>query len=310
MNPLDGLRRWLTGASMSGRGDLQRCSTLELPGVSDPQVEGMCLERYRLDQCIEYLESNRPRIPAFESLLRLYKIARRFPDLSNFRLGPNMFEQIPVDWIVLVRSSGSGSRRQSRLVAHGLACRAPWNGNPCDLPGGWQGVVRLSYENHLEQKQPDDTLVGLFIKVEEEFRDQGWAGHVVAAMKELGSRCGLSRLIIPLRLPTRYERRYSTMPFEEFASLRRETGDYRDHWLRLHVRLGAQIIGYCNTSHQHAMNVGDFHQQFEAERCETNGYVSARRNGEWYHAYVDLERDCVVISEGCVWVQHMLESRS
>ena len=309
MKLFDVARRWGPRTfSRSGRDNQGKCATFSLPGGNDPQVQGLYMERYRLDECIDYMESDRHRVAAFDMLLGMYRIKRRFPDLSNFRLGPNMFKQIPVDWIVLAH--GSESLARSQLIAHGLACRIPWNGNPRDLPKGWQGAVRACYENFVDGKQPDNTFVGLFIKVENDYRKEGWAAQVVAAMKKFGAECGASKLIIPLRLPTRYERQYFHMPFEEFAVLRQATGEYRDHWLRLHVQLGAEIIGYCSNSHQYAMNVNDFYAQFEAEKCETSGYQPARRNNEWHNAYVDLERDCVVINEGCVWVQHTLEARS
>ena len=110
--------------------------------VSDPHVAGLCLERYRLDQCIDYLESNRQRIEAFESLLRMYKITRRFPDMSNFRPGPNMFEQTPVDWIVLAR--GAASPRHPRLVAQGLEVgrAAGWGRGACAW-SEWMWIPRM-----------------------------------------------------------------------------------------------------------------------------------------------------------------------
>src|SRR5438046_2032757 len=94
----------------------------------------------------------------------MYQVTRRFPDMSNFRLGPNAFERIPVDWIIL--TSGADIIRESRLSAHGLAARIAWNGDPGTLPRGWQGAVRTCCEQRDAADAPADTLVGLFIKVE------------------------------------------------------------------------------------------------------------------------------------------------
>ncbi len=270
----------------------------------EPDVTCHVLEQHALADFIRFLESNQKRIGALQKLLGMYRITRNFPDLSNFRLGPNMFKKIPLDWILLTHASGS--QKRSELIGHGIATRITWNGDPRQLPSGWQGTVRRCYENTVGEQHTCDTLVGLFIKVEEDFRERGWAGRVVTAMKELGKRSGLSNLIIPLRLPTHYEKRYAAMPFEEFALLKRENGEYLDHWLRLHVRLGAEIIGLCKTSHQHALNVDDLRQQFECAPIEESGDHLVSRHGEWFRAYVDLERECALVNQGCVWVRHSL----
>ena len=258
------------------------------------------MQQHVLPEFIEYLESRRE--PAFERLRRMYDITRQFPDFSNFRLGPNAFDRTPMDWIAAI-DSADGS-----LIAHGIATRIQWDGDAV-LLRGWQRVVRRAYDDLVVRRQPCNTLVGLFIKVEDASREQGWAGRVIAAMKELAARAGLTSVVIPLRLPTAYEREHADTPYPEFAFQTREDGEYRDHWLRLHVRLGARVIGHSVTSHQHAMNVDDFHHYFEAEAVASSGYCLAQRNGEWYRPYVDVERDCVVINEGCVWVQHAVDRR-
>ena len=97
------------------------------------------------------------------------------------------------------------------------------------------------------------------------------------------------------------------MPITEFAALKREDGLPRDHWVRLHVRLGAEIIGVSNTSHQHAFPLKDFYQQFPAPVITQSGYTLVQqRDGGWYNVYVDLEREFVLVNQGCVWVRHPL----
>lgn len=258
------------------------------------------MQQHTLPEFIEYLATQRG--PAFERLLRTYRITRQFPDFSNFRLGPNAFDRTPMDWIAAMETADAS------LIAHGIATRIQWDGDSASLRG-WQHVVRRAYDDLVVHRRPCNTLVGLFIKVEEASREQGWAGRIVQAMKQLAHRAGFASLVIPLRLPTAYERENATMPYEEFAFQRRDDGEYRDHWLRLHVRLGARVIGHSLTSHQHAMNVEDFRRYFEVDAIAGSGYMDARRNGEWYRPYVDVERDCVVINEGCVWVQHPVDPR-
>lgn len=288
-----------------GLGAVRLARGIRIAPTSDAQARIVTLEQQTLEQALAAFESNERRLGAFGTLSKMYGVTRRFPDMSDFRLGPNPFERIPLDWIIF--TSGTDPLRHAELLAHGLTLRCAWNGDPRTLPRGWQGAVRACFEQRAMPGVAANTLVGLFIKVEDDVQQQGWARQVAQAMRVLALRAGLKRLIIPLRLPTRYRREFAELPFQEFALRRREDGQYADHWLRLHVRLGATVIGQCATSHQHAMHVEDFYTQFETEPCTRSGYVVVQRKGEWYQAHVDLDRECAVVNEGCVWVQHPLE---
>jgi hypothetical protein len=264
------------------------------------------LENYDLAGFIEYLEKHKNTAPAMERLLDMYKIQRHFPDLSNFRLGPNMFDQILLNWIIFLDSGGAGASKGD-LIGHGVAAQIYWDGTAENLPDGWQGSVRVSYQNEQVDHKEPNSLVGLFIFVEENYRKHGWAHNIIEEMKRVGERNRLPQLIIPLRPPSRYKKEYASMPMSEFAALKREDGQPLDHWVRLHVRLGAKVLGVSNTSHQHAFPLKDFHQQFPAPVIKQSGYTLVQqRDGGWYNVYADLERDFVLVNQGCVWVQHPL----
>jgi len=258
------------------------------------------LKNYSLDDALGYFNQHVKTITALQRLLDLYQVERTFPDLSHFRLGPNMFDKIVLDWIIIHDS------QNSRLVAHGITTKIAWDQDKETLSGGWQGVVRSSYlHSHIEQKKPD-TLVGLFIFVEDDFRQQGWANDVILEMRSLAQEKGLRALIIPLRPPLCYKKEYASMPMAEFAGLKREDGYPLDHWVRLHIRLGARILKASETSHQHVMALQDFYDQFSQDVLPDSGDVLIERNGEWYNVFVDRKRDFVLINQGCVWVQHEL----
>lgn len=266
-------------------------------------LEARCtvLEQLTLEEFVRHLETREGRDPAADRLLAMYRVRRRFPDLGDFRLGPNAFDRIRNDWILLARERVG---RGPELIGHGVTTRIYWDGSLDQLPRGWQGAVRRSLEDDLAGGGKANTLVGLFIRVQSRFRQHGWAAPIAAEMKALAARCGLHSLIIPLRLPQRYLREYAEMPFEEFAALRRDDGEYQDHWLRLHTRLGARVLTTCRTSHQHAMHLEDFHQQLDAEPIRRSGTHLARLGGDWVQVYVDLEREFVLMDQGCVWVEH------
>jgi hypothetical protein len=149
--------------------------------------------------------------------------------------------------------------------------------------------------------------VGLFILVQNRCRRHGWANNIIQEMRSLGQRRNVLSLIIPLRPPLRYEKEYAELPMDAFASLKREDGQPLDHWIRLHTRLGAKIIGTSNASHQHAFALKDFYEQVPTPEITRTGYALVQhRDGGWYRVYVDLEHQFVLINQGCVWVQHPL----
>src|SRR5215472_7298238 len=115
------------------------------------------LAQLRLENFMQRLESlpwRMRRRAAARQLLSMYRSKRPFPNLGHFRLGPNMFDETPLDWIVV---SANG-----RLAGHGVAARIPWDGQFASLCGGWQRTVRLAYETSMAGKV-SNTLVGLFI---------------------------------------------------------------------------------------------------------------------------------------------------
>ncbi len=302
-----------------GRGWLSapaRASHLEPKAVSRSRVtvraadvemtaSVIILENHTVAEMAADVEKRGRRMPGLYRLLDMYQVERAFPDLSHFRLGPNMFEAVPLDWIILVDQGGG------ELIGHGVTTRIDWDQDLSHLPDGWQGAVRASYQcAQVERKKPN-TLVGLFILIEDKFRKHGWARNVIEEMRRLGRARGLASLIIPLRPPLRYEREYAEMTIGEFAQLRRGDGEHPDHWIRLHTRLGAKVIGVSERSHQHALPLKDFYEQIPAPRIAQSGYVLVQqRDGGWYRVYADLERELVVIYQGCVWVQHPLRDSS
>lgn len=59
-------------------------------------------------------------------------------------------------------------------------------------------------------------------------------------MADLARFAGLAPLVVPLR-PNRKEQ-YPLIPIEEYASWRRADGLPFDPWLRVHVRMGADLL--------------------------------------------------------------------
>lgn len=235
---------------------------------------------------------------AFRKLCSLYHMEHKFPDMSHFRLGPNMFKDITLYLIAFLNNDG--------LIAHGVMTDILWK-KSTTLPSGWQGAVRASYEHKL-QNLKKNTLVGLYVRVEKNFKRQGHAGQIIKAMKTFANEQNFRTLIIPLRLPERFKREYAIMSYKKFVSLRGKDGKYFDHWLRLHTQLGGDVLAIDLTSHQHAMNLSDFKQQFNTKKIRRSGYYLSEKQGLFYKAYIDIKRQFALINQECTWVEHRPEA--
>jgi hypothetical protein len=65
-------------------------------------------------------------------------------------------------------------------------------------------------------------------------------------MRGLAARHGLARFVAPVR-PT-MKARYPLTPMARYVQWRRSDGLPFDPWLRVHTRLGAELLGVCDRS--------------------------------------------------------------
>jgi len=209
----------------------------------------------------------------------------------KYRLGYYLFDQIPLDWIVL--------SNDNILIGHGVLCGINWDESIGDLPLGWSDST---YRSSLEKKCKN-TYVALFARVQSEFRQQGHAAKLIETMKEL-SIIENKHLIIPLRPPFRYKEEYAQMSFNDFCNLVRDDGMPLDPWIRLHYKIGATKLLVSEFSHQHAMSIQDFCSSFPRVKLDKTGYYMVNINKETYSSFVDIKHGFAIINQGCVWVRH------
>ena len=121
------------------------------------------------------------------------------------------------------------------------ACTIPcrWDGTVDGLPAGIDGVLTDAFALREAGGEPD-TLCALAAEVPPAERRAGLSARILLQMRALAARHGLRALIAPLR-PTE-KVRYPLTPIERYAHWTREDGLPFDAWLRLHVRLGAEIL--------------------------------------------------------------------
>jgi GNAT superfamily N-acetyltransferase len=104
-----------------------------------------------------------------------------------------------------------------------------------ELPRGWDEA----FERGMELGD-GNVLCLLAISVLPERRGGRLSETLIAAAREAASSAGLAAVIAPVR-PT-LKARYPLIPIEEFVGWRREDGSHFDPWIRVHERVGAELV--------------------------------------------------------------------
>lgn len=110
------------------------------------------------------------------------------------------------------------------------------------LPGGVDDVL----ETWFEEGPQADALSALVAVVDRRRQGEGLSSLLVRAMVDLARRHGFPALVAPVR-PT-WKDRYPLIPMERYAAWAREDGLPFDPWLRVHARLGAELVEVCPAS--------------------------------------------------------------
>ena len=122
------------------------------------------------------------------------------------------------------------------LLAEGHSLPVPWDGSLDDLPSGWSEA----FERGMTSDEPATALSALAISVHPQQQGRGLAARMLEAFRDAARAAGLSDLIAPVR-PT-WKERYPLIPIERYQEWRREDGTHFDPWLRVHERIGGEIV--------------------------------------------------------------------
>ncbi len=112
------------------------------------------------------------------------------------------------------------------------------------LPGGVDDLLETWFGAG-ERPEPD-VLSALVAVVDRRRQGEGLSSMLIRAMSDLARRHGFQALIAPVR-PT-WKDRYPLIPLERYTSWKRDDGLPFDPWLRVHARLGGELLEVCPES--------------------------------------------------------------
>src|SRR6266568_3587601 len=149
------------------------------------------------------------------------------------RYWPRLRQEFPEFQLVLY------DNETDTMLGRGQTIPFRWDGSREDLPDGVEGVLERVFE---EGGEPT-ALSALVAVVGPRFQGRGLSPLVIGGMRAVAARHGLNALVAPVR-PT-LKARYPLAPVERYLAWRRDDGELFDPWLRVHERLGAEVLGVC-----------------------------------------------------------------
>jgi ribosomal protein S18 acetylase RimI-like enzyme len=179
------------------------------------------------------------------------------------------------------------------VVAEAHAIAIAWDGTVGGLPSGWEATFELGFDSGLAPT----TLSMLVISVAPTRQGERLGSRMLEASREAARAAGLGAVLAPVR-PTLKDR-YPLIPIERYMAWRRPDGSHFDPWLRLHERVGGEILAPAQESLVFDQPLADWEQWTGMAFPEDGEYVVPGmlaplvvRGGRGRHA------------EPNVWVRH------
>jgi hypothetical protein len=125
------------------------------------------------------------------------------------------------------------------VVANAFTVPFYWDGKLHTLPPGWDEVIAGGFADKAAGREPN-TLSALAAEIVPGWQGKGLSAEPLKQMSRIAKAKGFTSLVAPVR-PT-MKAQYPNVPIEEYAYWTREDGLPFDPWMRVHARLGAEVI--------------------------------------------------------------------
>lgn len=219
------------------------------------------------------------------------RFLRQHDELGLDRHWPSLFTTW-ADFQFVLRDGGGAA------VAAGHSVPFVWNGTAEDLPDSLAELLRRAAEDRAAGRTPN-TLSAVAALVDQRQRARGLSTEILNAMRSLATVHRLGALVAPVR-PT-LKASYPLVPMERYVGWRRPDGALLDPWLRVHERLGAEIVRIAPCTLAIVGSVADWEDWTEMAFPESGAYVVP---GALQPVLIDREKDEGRYEDPNVWMRH------
>jgi GNAT superfamily N-acetyltransferase len=175
-----------------------------------------------------------------------------------------------------------------------------WSGGADDLPSSIADILGRAQADHDAGRAPN-ALCALAAMVDARFRGKGMSAVAVRAMLDLARAHGLRALIAPVRPANKSA--YPLAPIDRYARWTNEDGLPLDPWIRVHVRLGAEILGMASRALVIVGTVADWERWTDMRFPDSGSYVVP---GALQPVVIDRQADEGRYEDPNVWMRHAI----
>jgi hypothetical protein len=184
------------------------------------------------------------------------------------------------------------------VIAVGFTVPVLWNQQPDDLPDTIESILKQGITLKVRKEQAN-TLIPIGALVDPKVQGVGLSSIVLKEMKKLANQLGLKSLVVPVR-PNK-KAQYPIQSISSYASWRREDGYFYDPWLRVHEKLGAEVVLIAECTLSVRGSLSDWSKWTNMTFPESGQYVVP---GALSTLDVDKDLDTAVYREPNVWMLH------
>jgi hypothetical protein len=219
------------------------------------------------------------------------RFMRQRDELGVGRHWPRLFDDF-ADWQFFVCDSFD------RVVAGGHSAPFVWDGTPADLPDSIAAILERAVGARAAQRRPT-TLSALAALVGAKERGQGLSRLIIETMRGMAAQWKLDTLVAPVR-PT-LKPAYPLTPMERYVRWTDEEGLPLDPWMRVHARMGAEVLHVVPRAMVIVGTVGQWEAWTEMRFPDSGAYVVP---GALQPVVIDRERDEGRYEDPNVWMRH------
>jgi hypothetical protein len=184
------------------------------------------------------------------------------------------------------------------VVAEGHTIPCRWDGSAYGLPAGIDGLMVESFSLKRDGGPPN-TLSALAVEIPPRHQARRLSTVMLESMRALAQNQGFTDLIAPVR-PS-WKDRYPLAPIERYVQWTGNDGLPFDPWLRVHHRMGAEIVKPEPHSLIITGTVAEWEEWTQMEFPESGEYVFPRGLAP---VTIDVESGTGKYWEPNVWILH------
>jgi GNAT superfamily N-acetyltransferase len=176
-----------------------------------------------------------------------------------------------------------------------------WNGTVEDLPSSIAEILGRAASDRAAGRAPT-ALSAIAAMVDPRYRGQGMSPAAVRAMVDLARARGLRSLIAPVRPAAKSA--YPLAPMERYVRWENQDGLPHDPWIRVHARMGAEILRVAPRTIVIEGAVADWERWTDMRFPDSGDYVVP---GALQPVVIDRERDHGRYEDANVWMRHPVQ---